>query len=131
LASFDFRLQIIKMNTQNSVNKPPIAPVIAAPILNVESPSLELEELVSVVGIAVTGAAVDVENLGSVIDESHNWVLYEVLFRGTMPWSETGGLKETDLFMPEIENRFEKLMICMLVLDLSVDTIPRKLGRGV
>jgi hypothetical protein len=119
------------MKIHDSVTMPPRAPVIAAPTVNATSPEPEPEELVSDVGIAVMGGPVGVERLTSAMDESHGWVLHSKYFSGgTMPWSAIGGLKERDLFMPDIENRFEKLTICMLVLALSVDTIPRKLERG-
>jgi len=119
------------MKIHDNVNMPPIAPVIAAPTVNATSPEPEPEELASDVGMAVMGGPVGVERLTSAVDGLHSWALHSKYFSGgAMPWSARVGWKERDLSMPDIENRFEKLMICMLVLALSVDTIPRKLGRG-
>ena len=47
-----------------------------------------------------------------------------------MPWSFIGGSNETVRLMSFIEKRFEKLTIWTLVLDLRVETMPRKLLPG-
>jgi hypothetical protein len=123
---------------QNFVNIKPATPRVTTKTLNEKSPSSGLDpdrpNLKPVAEIDGTGRAVGVARLSPARATAEGQEMEEQLNSlaagGLRPWPFVGGSREAVRLMSLIEKRFEKLTIWTLVLDLRVETMPRKLLPG-